>query len=68
MSELIQSKTVIDMILEKKKTSREYARLMIHKAKKSGKLKTYPKSLKYGSRTISLYKPNEVSDWLDGLK
>ncbi len=67
MAELIQTKAVLDMILNKKSTSVGYARQMILKAKRNGKLKTYPKSLKYGSRTISLYRPDDVSDWLEGI-
>lgn len=68
MSELIQPRTVVDMIVNKKKCSEAYARLIIINARKSGKLRPYQKTLKYGTRSMYLYDPNEVNIWLDSLK
>lgn len=67
MPELIQTKTVIDMIMAQKQTTRAYCQQMIFRAIRANKLPVYPKTLKYGSRSLNLYNPHEVVAWLQTL-
>lgn len=66
--ELLQTRSVVDMIIAKRNCSEAYARLMIFRGMKSGKLKTYHKQLKYGTRSINIFNPEDVVAWLDGAK
>lgn len=68
MTELLQTRSVVDMIVSRRRCSEGYARLMIFRAVKSRKLKTYQKQLKYGTRSINLFTPNDVIVWLDKAK
>lgn len=68
MTDLIQTRSVVDIIIARRSCSEGYARLMVFKAVKSGKLKPYSKQLKYGSRSINLYNPTDVILWLDQAK
>lgn len=68
MTQLIQSKYVVEMIVERLGKSVGYARLMIFRAIHSGDLVAYKKSLKFGSRSIALFDPKEVERWLQGYK
>lgn len=68
MAELLQTRSVVDMVVARRGCSEGYARLMIFRAVKSRKLKTYQKQLKYGTRSISLFDPKDVFVWLDKAK
>ena len=68
MTELIQTRSVVDMIITKRGCSEGYARQMIFRAVRSGKLKPYSKQLKYGTRSINLYSPQDVIAWLELAK
>lgn len=66
--ELIQTNSVVDMIIARRNCSEGYARRMVHIAVHSGKLKPYKRKLKYGTRAINLFKPSDVNMWLDQAK
>jgi len=65
MDELIQTGTVVDMILAKEGRSDGYARQMIFRAVKNDELKVYKRKLKFGSRSINLFDPDTVIKWLE---
>ncbi len=64
MDELIQTGTVVDMIVFKEGRSVGYARQMIFRAVKNDELKVYKRKLKFGSRSINLFDPVTVEKWL----
>lgn len=65
MTDLIQPKTALDLIIAKRGCSIGYARQMLFKAVKSGKLIPYKKRLKYGTRLMNLFNPEDVVNWID---
>lgn len=67
MGELIQARTVVDMIVTKRGCSEGYARRLIIRHRRLGSLKT-KNTLRFGTRIAYLYEPNHVSDWIDNLK
>lgn len=52
------------MIMAQKQTTRAYCKLMIFIAIRRGLLPVYPRSLRYGTRHINLYNPDEVEKWI----
>lgn len=67
MGEFIQARTVVDMLMAKRKCSEGYARLVIFRHRKQGTLKS-KNTLRYGTRFVYLFDPTEVKIWIDGLK
>ena len=68
MDELIQTGTVVDMIISKEGRSSGYARQMILRAVKNAELRVYKRKLKFGSRAINLFDPDTVIKWLETRK
>lgn len=68
MDELIQTGPVLDMIIAKENRSRGYAVQIVFRAVKNGELPVYIRKLKYGSRSINLFDPKKVSEWLNNRR
>lgn len=68
MDELIQTSSVVDMIIAREGRSEAYARLMIFRAVKLGQLPVFIRKLKFGTKSINLFDPNMVEKWLETRK
>ena len=66
MKELIQSRTIVDMIVFKRGCTEAYARQLIIRHRRLGNLKAR-NTLRFGTRNAYLYDPDEVNKWFEGL-
>lgn len=65
--ELLRRYQVVDLVLQKKKTTKGYAIQMIQTGVKNGKLIPHVNKLKQGTRSERLYDPVEITRWLETL-